>query len=41
VYSNPKVSCFSPFNLIEFIGAYASFEEKLEENEGEFEQDEP
>jgi len=36
VYCNPKVSCFSLFNLIEFIEAYASFEEKLEAYEGEF-----
>ncbi len=41
VYCNPKVSCFSLFNLIEFIEAYTSFEEKLEASEGEFEQDEP
>ncbi len=41
VYCNPKVSCFSPFSLIKFIEAYASFEEKLEEYKGEFEQDLP
>jgi hypothetical protein len=32
---------FLLFKLIEFSEAYASFEEKLEEYEGEFEQDEP
>jgi hypothetical protein len=39
-FSDPRIGCKSPSNLIEFLKKDINFKKKLKEFEGEFERDE-